>query len=376
MKIFDKSHVSSRKRTKEGFLLVGAKVGRPGIQTYLKDMDPGFTDANLPAKFQGKPAGTKINVFRPPAEVFNPISMASFEGKPITNNHPMNTFVDASNVKRLQVGFSKMITKSANGDAIEASLVVQDKLTIKEIESGKEEISLGYDANMQWVDGVDDEYGQYDGMMTNIDGNHIAIVDKARAGSDFRLNDNQKTLEKKTMKTRVIDGKSIQLEDDAAQIFDGLVTSKATAETEVEKLTIEVTDSSKEVEKLKGELDAAKSTSITDADISQKINDGVESKMLLLGKASKIVDSAKLVGKSDKDIKLIVIDSLSKGKIKATDASDERIDATYEALLAVAENSKSTAIADSFTKVEDGSTGDVAGDAREKMKNSRGFKQE
>ena len=94
----DKIRVGSeRVYTDEGFLCVPARISRTGIQEYLaKEIDHPEASVN-PTK--------RIAVYRPPEEVFKPESMASFQDKIITNNHPKES-VSSENARQLSVGHS------------------------------------------------------------------------------------------------------------------------------------------------------------------------------------------------------------------------------------------------------------------------------
>jgi hypothetical protein len=50
-----------------------------------------------------KPPGLTIEVLRPEEEVFSSETIASFEGMPVTNNHPPDG-VDIDNIRRLPRG--------------------------------------------------------------------------------------------------------------------------------------------------------------------------------------------------------------------------------------------------------------------------------
>lgn len=336
MKIFDKSTISSRTKTKDGFLLVTARVGRPGTQVYIKDVDPGFTNDNLPEYLQSRPTGSQIIMLRPAAEVFDAASMASFENVPVTNNHPSQGFVNSGNVKKFQVGFSKMVTKSKDGSALEASLIIQDEQTIRMIEDGKEEISLGYGMQPSWVQGTDAEYGVYDGIFKNIDGNHIAIVDKARAGSDFRLNDQKPKVMNMEKQIRIVDGKQIELSADAAAIFDGMVSTVKSQTAKIDELTVAVADSAKEVETLSGKLEATKAIAISDEDMAAKVDAAVAGRLFVIDAAAKVLDSAAIEGKTESELKLAVIAKLGNDKIDVADASADKIDVIFDTLVATA----------------------------------------
>ena len=370
MKFFDRASFSTRTMTDEGFLSATAKVGRPGIQDYVKGVD--FPDSELPESLRSKPFGTIVKILRAPSEVFNPNSMKSFESKPVTDDHPKSKTVNATNVKEVQVGFSRDVKMTADGEAIEATVLVQDKATVRKVENGKDQISLGYDAAINFVPGVDDVYGPYDAFMSDITGNHIAIVDRARAGADFRLNDKQPKKGTTPMKTRVIDGKSIELSDDAADIFDSIKADNAAKASKITELQTTITDSAAELETVKGERDAAKANMVTDSAVAEQVAEQVKARIALVDAASKVVSDVDFAGKTDKEIRLAVITKISDGKVVvADDATDEYINAVYTTLLAT-HKPKATALGDGLGG--DDANQDKADKARQAMVDARSGK--
>ncbi len=364
MKFFDRATFSTRVITDAGFMEATAKVGRPGIQEYVKGVD--FADADLPDEWKSKQFGTLIKLLRPTMEVFNPQSMKSFESVPVTNNHPPTNVVDSSNVKDVQVGFSRKVSASLDGESVDAVVLIQDEKTIKSV-IGKDQISLGYQAEVDFTPGVDGVYGAYDASMREIRGNHIAIVDRARAGSDFKINDNQQQKETE-MKTRVVDGKSFELSDDAAACFDAMKVDVAAKTSEITLLKTTVTDTAAALETAKGERDAAMAKTLTDSDVSEQVAKLVKSRIELVDAASKVVDGD-FAGKTDKEIRLEVVKKLSGGKVTIGDgATDEYINGVYNTLVATAKP-KSTALGDGLGG--DPTTVNDADSAREKMVKSR-----
>jgi len=343
-----------------------AKVGRPGIQKYVKGVD--FADVDLPDEWKAKPFGSLIKLLRPTMEVFNPQSMKSFEGVPVTDNHPPTNVVDSTNVKDVQVGFSRKVSASSDGESVDAVVLIQDEKTIKSVMGGKDQISLGYQAEVDFTPGVDGVYGVYDARMTDIRGNHIAIVDRARAGSDFRLNDNQQQ-RKTEMKTRVVDGKSFELSDDAAACFDAMKVDVAAKTSEITTLKITLTDTTAALETVKGERDAAKAKTLTDSDVDEQVAARVKARIELVDAAIKVIADGDFAGKTDKEIRLEVIKKLSGSKVTIADnATDEYINAVYNTLVATAKP-KSTALGDGLGG--DPATVNDADSAREKMVKSR-----
>lgn len=158
-------------KTPEGYLIChDVPIGRIGSQQYLPN--------ELGIKTEGI-----ITVLRNEDEVFKPASMASFESKPVTDNHPPED-VTPSNYCNYTKGVVQNVHrgKGENADKILADLVIYDANLICEIEAGKREISCGYDCD--YIDNDDGTFHQ-----ANIIGNHVAVVDKGRAGPSVSIKD-------------------------------------------------------------------------------------------------------------------------------------------------------------------------------------------
>lgn len=126
-----------------------------------------------------------VDVYREPSEVFNKFTIASFEGKAFTDNHPAED-VTADNWTVYSKGELTNVHKGTGDQAnfLVADIIVRDPVVINEIQSGvKREISAGYDC----------EYIEKDGKIyqRNIRGNHAALVQAGRAGSQVRINDSK-----------------------------------------------------------------------------------------------------------------------------------------------------------------------------------------
>lgn len=169
MKFLIREKLSPHKyKTPEGYLICqDAILARTGKQSYRKNEL--FADA--------EDGDTEIDVDRPYDEVFAPETLASFENKPVTVEHP-DEDVNSENYKSYSVGFARDIrqAKTEDGeDVIIGNLVIQDADTIEEILNGEHcELSCGYDCDIK-----DDKNGY---RQTHIRGNHIALCEKGRAG--------------------------------------------------------------------------------------------------------------------------------------------------------------------------------------------------
>lgn len=150
-------------------IIYDAILARTGSYDYRKKEI--FEDVNP------REANDIIKVYRTPEEVFDPASMASFEHKPFCDDHP-DEDVSIYNWKDLQKGYVFNIRrgKGDEADCLIGDIVVMDPDTIDEIKNNeKRELSLGY--NTEIVRGDDGNF-----YMTNIRGNHLALVDDGRAG--------------------------------------------------------------------------------------------------------------------------------------------------------------------------------------------------
>lgn len=158
-------------RTPEGYLIChDVSIARTGTQQYLP-------------KELGLEGEGLITVFRNENEVFKPAAIASFEGKPVTDNHPpVDVMPDNYSIYTKGVVQNVRRGNGDQQDKILADLIIYDANLIAEIESGKREISCGYDCI--YKNNNDGTYYQ-----ANIIGNHVAVVDNGRAGSTVSIKD-------------------------------------------------------------------------------------------------------------------------------------------------------------------------------------------
>lgn len=166
MRFLSSEKLSAHKyKTPEGYLIcTDAILARTGKQTYRKNEV--FADAE---------DDSEIEVDRRPEDVFSDETMASFENKPITVEHP-DRDVNAENHNELSVGFARDIRRATidGQDVMIGNLVITDAQTIEEIENGEHvELSCGYDCD------IEDENNP---VQKNIRGNHIALCERGRAG--------------------------------------------------------------------------------------------------------------------------------------------------------------------------------------------------
>ena len=207
----DTFKLAARSVTPEGFLVAPATLARTGIQDY-RAFELGL-DGMAPDRI--------VKLWRPASEVFAPDSMASFEGKPVTIEHPAMA-VDSNNWAQLAKGEVRGLGRE--GDFVRGTIVVKSKDAIEAVMGGKVELSNGYTFQLDWTPGKDDLGNAYDGVQRNIRGNHVAIVDAARCGAACRISDSTTgVLPMADAKRKVVvDGLTIEADETAASAIDKL----------------------------------------------------------------------------------------------------------------------------------------------------------
>ena len=218
------------RREPEGYLLcLNVPVARTGTQDYLPE-ELGITPGS--SSFPSGPG--LISVYRPEEEVFAPETMASFEGMPVTNEHPPDG-VDIENIRRVQMGHAHHIRRGTGDEAdlLLADLIITDEVLIDAILHGKREISCGYTYELA------EENGRY--IQRKIRGNHIAVVEAGRAGHRVSIKDHQQversTVSMKKSLTKLLarmarDGDAETVAEFIEEMIEGESETKAEAAAE------------------------------------------------------------------------------------------------------------------------------------------------
>lgn len=165
-------------KTPEGFLICqDVPISRTGYQSYLASE----------IMENPKDGHRVIHVYRPASEVFNEKSLASFEGKPVCNEHPQED-ITPENFHKFACGHVQNVHMGKGPDAnkVLADLYITDPVLIRLIKDGKREISCGY-----YAEEKRDSAGRL--CQTKIRGNHVAVVNSARAGKSVCIRDHNTT---------------------------------------------------------------------------------------------------------------------------------------------------------------------------------------
>ena len=231
----------TRRMTPEGYLLCqGVPLARTGEQLYKEDE---FLDKETgEPQLKGDQAGF-IRVHRKPEEVFHPDTMASFEGKPVTVEHP-NEFVTPDTHNKLSVGHVQNVRR---GEGIEDDLLLGDVLitsadAIRYVNKYLPEVSAGYDADYE-----QNEPGE--AFQRKIRANHAALVERGRAGPRVSIKDSLRSLfmsNKQTLVQKIVNtlmARGVKATDAAACAEDiAKDTPEATHEDALDKRIADAID--------------------------------------------------------------------------------------------------------------------------------------
>lgn len=332
MKFTDAVSIAGTRRRDDGYLVADARVARTGIQLYA-----GYE--------LGKPEMPVVRVYRPDDEVFSRETLASFAHRPVTNDHPAEA-VTSDNWKDHAVG-NTSDEVARDGSMIRVPLMVSDGATIKLIEDGKRELSAGYTCDLVFEAGQTNSGEAYDAIQKNIRANHVAIVQRGRAGSEVRIGDDAgkwgaspvttQTADERTshmadaLRKVLVDGLQVETTDAGATAIDKLQKDVATltqrlADAQKEKED-EDEEKAKELDKKEAEIDDLKGK-VLDAAGLDKL---VQARGDLIATAKVIAADVKTDGLSDADIRKAVVASI-RGDDALKGKSQAYIDAAFDLL--------------------------------------------
>lgn len=306
-----------------GYLNANARTARTGVQMYA-------------GREVGRPDLPVVRVYRDEAEVFSKASLNTFARIPVTVDHPREP-VTASNWRALAVGATGEEVLR-DGEYLKIGFRIYDKEAIQAVADGKRELSVGYSCALDWAPGTTPDGEPYDARQTDIVANHIAIVDKGRAGAACRLGDTWRAFHpEKSVKMQklTLDGLTVELEDNAAQIVTKVVAdAEAKLKTEkdrADRLAGELAVAQKAVEAKDGEIAAIRSSVMTDA----QIEEAAEARSTLIGQAKAFLgDNYDAKGKSNADIRRAAVEKKLGDAAKGM--SDAAVEGAFSALAATA----------------------------------------
>lgn len=283
--------------------------------------------------------GSVCRELRHPSEVFHPDSIASLKGIPLTNMHPPER-VTAENIAKYGKGMTgdnpsypanweDMMPKNpeymngkklSDGYNLANDLTWTDPDTIQDIMDGRQELSAGYSMVYDPTPGVWCGI-PYDGIQRRIRYNHVAAVDRARAGDAARMRMDSADAfcvgeinnMEDHMKTTRIDGVDYQAE---AKVIETMDKAQKDLKAKTDEFNVYKEDTVKQISTLEAERDDFKAKlekaekdlkeAKDAADDQERIDAAVKARLDLLRVAEKagveVQDSM-----SDLDIKKAVI---------------------------------------------------------------------
>lgn len=324
---FDHLTLDAPKTTPEGFYALRARAARTGLYDYAgHEVDPQNEHG-----LRDKPI---VKVYRSGDQVFHKASMATFIGKPITNDHP-STAVTPDNWREHARG--TIVGVAREGEYISFDLVLTDAAAINAVKSGKRELSNGYQTTLDFTPGTTPEGLSYDVRQTAIIGNHCAIVDRGRAGPECRIADaiavcdaNPAAVaalqEGNAVKKITLDGLQVDLSDaDAVSAAIAKLQDKASnAEAALADATAKLSTAAGEKAALEKQL-ADANAKLEPASLDKLVAD----RAALIVKAKAIKSDIVTDGKNDADIRKEVVTA------KLGDAAADMDDAAISGAFAV-----------------------------------------
>tara|TARA_R110000744_G_scaffold111795_2_gene209989 strand:- start:1359 stop:2396 length:1038 start_codon:yes stop_codon:yes gene_type:complete len=308
-----------------------------------------------------------IRVYRPEEEVFSEDSLSSFSNKPVTNNHPPE-LVNAANYKMYSVGHSSADVVR-DGMFAATELTVMDLQSIKDIESGKSELSNGYTSDIEWTEGISPEGEQYDAIQRNIKGNHIAIVKRGRAGFACRVADNLPNKGAEANMAKVtIDGVDFEMPDQAAQAVGKLQAKLTDTEEKIsdkeEELAKKEADAEEAEKKAKAAEDESKAKlddALSKVPSTETIDKLVAARSTLVDSVRKILPDFEFVGKDADTIRKEAVaakcDNVQMDSV-STDYIQARFDMLVEAINGNSQANLDQAFTDTVVTDKSGETVD------------------
>lgn len=305
------------KRTDEGYVIAPVNPTRAGVFTYVY------------------PDGSMVRELRHPDDVFKADSLASLNNQPFTNDHPP-TMVTVENYDQFARGvFLGPHAVAEDGIHTSGSVKVTNKDTIDAMDAGKLAVSCGYECELLNESGVYNGE-RYDARQTNIVYNHLALVDRGRAGPGatikadevrfdaYEINETNQKKDDFAMTKFKIDGIDYEVSEAAATVIKTKIDA---LEGEISSLTEAKADAEKQATEAKAKLDVAEA----ELEKAQKVDTQalVRERVALEKEASKHVPKLDMAQLTDRQVQEAVIQSKYKD-LELSERSDSDIAAMYE----------------------------------------------
>lgn len=285
------------------------------------------------------PDGTLRREYRPPSEVFNDESIKTFALTPVTNDHP-GELVTAENVRDHIVGVVGNDVR-ADGQNLVAQLAIFDARAVADIEAGKQELSCGYEVDLEETPGITPDGERYDAIQRKILGNHVAIVEKGRAGpiARIRMDAAHMVCGDVPTPTPIVEKKTMDLEQ-ALKRIDELQLEKAKEQLRADQAEADLKAAKDANAVVTAERDDARdkleASDKARTDAADARNDEINAAVKLRLDASGILPDedgkglSRFDGMTDREIRCAVIEKVT-GKAVPADKCDVYVSARFDA---------------------------------------------
>lgn len=288
-----------------------------------------------------------------PDDLLTDSAVESANSKPVTDDHPQES-VNVTNTNRYMKGLTAS-NAHVDGDKLKVDMTITDSALIKEIQGGKQELSIGFQTDVVPVKGTFKGMA-YDSAQKNIQINHVAVVKRGRAGHSVRLtgdsaemvidDSQEKGTSMETTKIR-LDGADVTVATTDAERILKLDADNKANNSKIAKLDAQIKALTAERDKLKGGADAnkksldeaqAKADSLEKELAAEKkkfegdaLDQAIADRMALIDEVKPYVgDSFDFKGKSPKEMKLEAISKTDSVDLSAK--SDDYIDAYFDSI--------------------------------------------
>jgi hypothetical protein len=354
----------------DGFLRDSPIVARTGIYIYQQ------------------PDGTIRREYRPPEEVFDTDSEASFVGKPIVVGHPASGIVNSDTAQDLAIGTILSSGYPKDETNIACDIVIHNPSAVGE----KRGLSLGYRVDIEETSGTTPDGQQYDAIQRNIRINHLAVVDRARAGAKARLNlDGDEIIEGVEMKMKIkIDSVDFEVDEKIANYVNSLQSKEENARVKLDTANTELKTVKEQNTTLKADADAlkAKADAMTaerdalkakvdaaDAEKEKAVKEAVEAVKADMQERAELEETAKIAkvektdGLTNAELKEGIVKAAFGESFKLDGVSEAYINGAYSAAKEMLrnDNAKNQALKAKGGAEKQETKNDSANDARSRM---------
>lgn len=191
-------------------------------------------------KLTGWKSGRMVRILTDEAALFNDDVYNNLDD--FVEDHPQDVSVTPNNWKKHSIGSVRNVRRV--GDELQGDLLIRDADAIKKVSNkSKIALSLGYSYDLVLNAGITDSGEAYDGVITGIIADHVALVKNGRGGSRVVIGDEER--KKPVITITLANGQKFSVEGENLDAFQHALNTQneevKTLKSDAEK-TIKVGD--------------------------------------------------------------------------------------------------------------------------------------